>query len=314
MSIKKVQVANFNVVFLEEKGEAPLLKYFDTIIMPALKSGIKRIDGDTSYRFTDVEIIEDKTCGYILAGKIVKKTIVEIKSDLDPEGNLIEKDDRYPSAPYSAFAIYLKNHRMVYVQNQKGSPTIKSFSAVVKFVLSEYIRKYNSKQENRDKHLPFPYISVVGIPMRENINEALKNVEKINKLTLRFYPLNGDQEFGALFDGVISELRKLSGSKNGEIVLKSPKSISGVADLIEQSAGTVKPIVEVTYVDKTKGRISDDTVAERMEMGFIGENIQENTEVAEKGKSIENIFFVSEGNRKIYEEHKNKIIKFLPRE
>nr|WP_317365154.1 hypothetical protein [uncultured Blautia sp.] len=313
MSVKKVQVANFNVVFLEKKNEAPLLKYFDTIVMPALQSEIKRVDGDTSYRFTDIEIIEDEEYGYILAGKIVKKTIIEIKSDLDSDGNLVEKDDKYPSAPYSAFAIYLRNHRMVYVQNQKGSPTIKSFSAVVKFVLSEYIRKYNARQESKENHLPFPYISIVGIPMRGNINEALKNVEKITRLTLRFYPLNGDQEFGELFADVISDLRKVSGSKNGEIVLKSPKSITGVANIIEQSAGTVKPIIEVKYADKTKGRITDETIAERMEIGFNGENIQENIEVAEKGKKIENIAFVSKGNNEIYNEHKEKIIKFLPR-
>lgn len=77
MSVKKVQVANFNVVFLEKKNEAPLLKYFDTIVMPALQSEIKRVDGDTSYRFTDIEIIEDEEYGYILAGKIVKKPLLK---------------------------------------------------------------------------------------------------------------------------------------------------------------------------------------------------------------------------------------------
>lgn len=50
-----------------------------------------------------------------------------------------------------------------------------------------------------------------------------------------------------------------------------------------------------------------------MEIGFNGENIQENIEVAEKGKKIENIAFVSKGNNEIYNEHKEKIIKFLPR-
>ena len=45
MSNKKVQVANCNVVFLEKKEEAPLLKYFDSIILPALQSGIKKETG-----------------------------------------------------------------------------------------------------------------------------------------------------------------------------------------------------------------------------------------------------------------------------
>ena len=44
MALKKVEVANFNVVFMEKEKEAPLLRYFDSIIMPALRSGIKRVD------------------------------------------------------------------------------------------------------------------------------------------------------------------------------------------------------------------------------------------------------------------------------
>lgn len=313
MSIKKVQVANFNVVFLEKQNEAPLLQYFDTIVMPALKSGIKRIDGDTSYLFTDIEIIEDEEIGFVLAGNIVKKTMIEIKSDLDIEGNLIDKDDKYSAAPYSAFAIYLRNHRMVYVQNQKGSPTIKTFSSVVKYVLSQYIRQYNEEQKNEDEYLPFPYINIVGIPMRGNIEKALKDVSKITRLTLRFYPLNGDQEFGDMFGTLISDMRKASGSKNGEVVLKSPKNINGVINIVEESSGTVKPIIEVMYPNKTKGKITEDTISERMEMDFPGENIQEVEEVISKGKRIENINFVSDGNKKIYEEYRSKIIKFLPR-
>ena len=37
MSSKRVQVANFNVVFLEEQEEAPLLKYLDTIVITRTK-------------------------------------------------------------------------------------------------------------------------------------------------------------------------------------------------------------------------------------------------------------------------------------
>lgn len=65
MAMKKVEVANFNVVFMEKENEAPLLQYFDSIVMPALKSGIKRISGDTSYLFKDVEIIEDAENDYV---------------------------------------------------------------------------------------------------------------------------------------------------------------------------------------------------------------------------------------------------------
>lgn len=311
MAMKKVEVANFNVVFMEKENEAPLLKYFDSIVMPALKSGIKRVDGDTSYLFTDIEIIKDTENDYVLVGNIVKKTVIEIKSDLDSVGNLVDKDDRYSAAPYSAFAIYLKNHRMIFVPNQKGSPTIKTFSAVVKYVLSQYIKQYNAGQEDEQKYLPYPYISIVGIPMRGKIEKALQDVYKIRKLTLRFYPLNGDLEFGELFGGVITDMRRRSNTKNGEVVLRSPQNVNGVIEIIEQSSGTVKPIIEVTYPDKSKGKITEDTISERMEMEFSGNNLQEAEELVNKGKLIENINFVSDGNARIYEHYKSKIMKFL---
>ena len=97
---------------------------------------------------------------------------------MDNNNRLIEKDEHYSAAPYSAFVIYLKNHRMIFVQNQKGSPNIKNFSSVIKFVLGEYIRKYNKEVINKELTLPFPFISIIGIPIRKNIKEALNEVKK----------------------------------------------------------------------------------------------------------------------------------------
>ncbi len=313
MSNKKVQVANFNVVFLEEKEEAPLLKYFDNIVVPALQSGIKKESGDATFLFTDVEVMEDKEQGYVLAGKIVKKTIIEIKSDLDDNEELIEKDEKYSTAPFSAFVIYLRNHRMLFVPNQKGSPNIKNFSTTVKFVLAEYIKRHNKKQEKKEALFPFPAINIVGLPLRSNIEEALKEVVKINKVTLRFYPLNGDQEFCEMFGELMSDMRKMVDSPKSDVILKSPGSISGVIELIEKSDGTVEPIIDVTYPDKTKGRITQDTISERMEISFSGDNIQKMDEVVGQGRKIKSIGYVSKGNQEIYNKHESKIIKFISR-
>ena len=143
MSQKKANVANFNVVFLENDDEAPLLKYFESIVIPAFQSGIKKVTTDSEQFFMNVEVIEDEDKEYVLVGNIVKRMILEVKSDINAEGKLIEKDERYPSAPYSTFAIFLKNHRMFYALNQKGSPSLMSFSALTKYVFSEYIKQYS---------------------------------------------------------------------------------------------------------------------------------------------------------------------------
>lgn len=313
MSQKKVNVANFNVVFLEEKDEAPLLKYFDSIVVPAFQSGIKKDNKDAELFFMNVEVVEDSEGEYVLVGYVVKKTVLEVKSDVDEKGNLIEKDEKYPSAPYSTFAIYLKNHRMVYVLNQKESPNIKSFSGLTKHVFAEYIRNYNHDVGDKSKYLPYPSINIVGLPMRSSIEDALKQVSKVTKLTLRFYPLNGDQEFGEMFGDLIKDLRSAANAKNGELMLRSPKSISGIINIVEQSAGTVKPIIDVEYADKTKGTIKEDQISEKMDIEFPGENVVEMDQVISKGKEIQSISYTSRGNQEIYNEHKSKIIKFLPK-
>ena len=114
-----------------------------------------------------------------------------------------------------------------------------------------------------------------------------------------------------MFGTMITDIRRMTDVNKGEIVLKSPKSVNGVVDLIEKSGGTVAPILEVTYPDKTKGKITNDMLTERMEMGFSGDNIQEMNEVIEQGKKIKSLNFVSKNNEKIYEENKSKIIPFI---
>lgn len=125
MAKKKISIANFNVVFFDGKEEKSLLDYFDTIFMPAINQNIVRRSGDSTYRLMEVKIMESEK-GYVLTGVLVKQTVLEIKSDLDESGNLIEKDEKIPTAPYSTFAIYLKNHRMIYAENQKGSPDLRN--------------------------------------------------------------------------------------------------------------------------------------------------------------------------------------------
>ena len=313
MSQKKANVANFNVVFLENDDEAPLLKYFESIVIPAFQSGIKKVTTDSEQFFMNVEVIEDEDKEYVLVGNIVKRMILEVKSDINAEGKLIEKDERYPPAPYSTFAIFLKNHRMFYALNQKGSPSLMSFSALTKYVFSEYIKRHNKETSDESKFLPFPIVSVVGLPMRSNIEEALRKVSKVNKLTLKFYPLNGDQNLGEMVGSLIGDLRKVVNCRNGEITLKSPKSISGIIDVIEKSEGTVIPIIDVTYPDKTKGKIKEDEISEKMELDFYEENISDMNDVVSKGRQIKSISHVSQENQNIYDKYKDKIIKFVPK-
>jgi len=317
MSKKRMSVANFNVVFFDNEGEKPLLEYFDSIVYPAFSSGIKKETGDSKYLIMDTSIRVDKDGEYVFVGKIVKKTTLEIKSDIDEFGNLVEKDDTYSTAPFSMFLIYLRNHRMMYIENQKGSPSLKSFTSAAKYILDEYVRRLNKKAKEEGRlESPIPILSVIGIPRRENIESILKSVKSINSMTLRFLPLNGDGDidFGGMFNTMSTELRRETDAPKGEVVLKSPKNITGIANVLEKAQGTVEPIFKVTYPDKTKGTINNDVISESMQIDIVGDNIENNIPtIMAMGKDMKNISYVSETNNEIYEKNKNKIITLFPK-
>lgn len=313
---KRVSVANFNTVFLKENDiEAPLLEYFDTIVMPALKSDIQRKAGEDRYIIMNTDIVESVNGEYILTGYIVKKTVLERLSDLDKEGNLVEMDDRYSAAPFSIFAIYLKNHRMIYIENQKGSPRLSSFRSTIKYIIDEYVRLKNAElSRNKEPLLPLPLVNVIGIPSRSSVEKELKNVQKINTLTLKFFPLNGDGDvnFSGVFSFLSKEARGVLGSKTGAVNYNSPENKQGVINLLSEIEGTVEPVIKVTDENNVKKTIRNDQITESMKVNIGGDNLQEEISNAIiEGSKIDSIKYISEENAKIYEGNIGKIIPFV---
>ena len=145
MESKQLYVANINMVF--GKDEEPLIKRVDDIVVPALQSGIKRKVGDkTKFIFSNVVLREITKDEWVIQGLIVKDTVLDIMSEYSPDTGFEKTEKHVNSAPFSLFIIYLKNHRMLLVKNQNGSPDIRSFSATFKFILNEYVKKEKEKR------------------------------------------------------------------------------------------------------------------------------------------------------------------------
>lgn len=201
------------------KDEEPLIKRVDDIVVPALKSGIKRKVGDkTKFIFSNVVLREITKDEWVIQGLIVKDTVLDIMSEYSPDTGLEKTEKHVNSAPFSLFIIYLKNHRMLLVKNQNGSPDIRSFSATFKFILNEYVKKenLNSEQNTDIAKLPRPMIFVSGIKTATSVKETLKDVEKINQLILKFYPLNAEWDYDPIFGDIDQKLRKKPRVKRGE--------------------------------------------------------------------------------------------------
>ena len=305
---KSAQVANFNVVFGE--NELPMLECFDTIVFPAFSSGITKKMGDNELLFKNIEITQNEK-NYVLTGKIVKKTVLEVKSDLNEKGELVEKDEKYSAAPYSTFVINLRNHRMIYMPNQKGSPSLACFRSVVKHVLDTYIRQENSKLEE-GKKLDYAVANVVGIPSARSMDELLDNVEKVNSLTLKFYPLNGDMDYTEAFGLLSNDIRKELDSKTGAITYNSPKSIVGIKNILAKAAGTIEPVIKVITKGKSKATLKDYELAEKYEIDVDEKKDfkEETKQLVEKTSEIETLKFTNDKHDDIYNRNKGKIIPF----
>lgn len=310
MSKRSAQVANFNIVFGDK--EQPMLDFFDKIIYPAMNVNISKVSDDNEYMFKNIEISKNKEDVYVLKGILVKKTILEIKSDLDEDGELIEKDEKYSAAPYSVFVVNLLNHRMIFMPNQKGSPSIANFRSTLKYVIDKYTNMQN-KELDEEQKLEYALVNVVGIPSAKTMDELLGNVKRINSLTLRFYPLNGDIDYTEAFGILTTDMRKDVGCKNGEIVFKSPKSIEGIKKLLEKAAGTINPILQVVTKEGSKAKLKDYELSEKYELDFE-ENVDFETEseqLVDKMSSIATLTFTNSEHDKIYKRNEEKIIPFV---
>lgn len=302
---KTLTIANFNCTFGNENE--PMLEHFEDIILPAFKMDNVKENKDTSYFFDNVEISMIKG-EFVLAGLLIKRTMLEVKSIYKEGEGLKRTHEVYPSDPYSYFLINLKNHRMALVKNQKGSPNLSNFSATAKHVLQSYIRSYNQNVSEKEEKLPSVHLNVVAIPFEGVIKEELRKVQKIFNVTLRFYPLNGDISNNDTFKHLTEILDDVD-SGSGYVQINTPDNKQKVAELLDDSKGLVKPSIRVKYRDGSKKTLKDDSFTEEMKIPLDDEeSFRENIDnIAGKIINKEEFNETSDENRRIYDKFFTKI-------
>lgn len=305
---KTSYIANFNLTFGSDN--TPMLSQFENIIFPAFTRNYKeenrKKNKKTTFFFEQVKLTNVKG-EFVLAGLIVKSTSLEVKSRII-DGELVRTDEVYPSDPYSYFLINLKNHRMVLVKNQNGSPTLTNFSSTTRDVLFDYIREQNKIIGNKNEKLPMPNLNVVAIPFEGTIEEQLKDVKKINNITLKFYPLNGDIMENETVDELTETLKAL-GSKTGYLRYNSPQNKENVSQIVKDTKGLLEPTVKVQFNNGTSGTLKDDSFTEVMSIPVDEEEtfLQNIDVIAGKVINKEEFIETSPENKRIYDRFFTKI-------
>ena len=315
MAKKRIYLANFNITFGE--NDAPMLTQFENIILPAFtsKEHVKgRYDKDSFFFFEDVRMKEYDKFGYALVGNIIKKTKVEFKSDY-VDGRLVMKNEVHSNAPYSRFILFLKNHRLALIKNEKESPTLKNLQHTFEKNAKKIIKLHNDKlNDNPDKTLRYPGIvaNVIPLPLEEDVKEVFSRIDSIQKFSLRFFPLNGDIDMSEFVQNN-RKMMEYMGSKSGNVAFNSPQSKKVVSDTIDTSSGLVECSVDAKMKDGSKSKIKSNQFNASMECDIIENNITEDSDnnIIELISSNEGIKKVSPENQSIYDLFKDKLIKLM---
>jgi hypothetical protein len=295
---KLMHFANFNITF--GKNEEPMLKHFLDIIYPAFVSGYRRGGSEARTRFymTGVEI-KEFVGEYVLVGNFIKDTQYDVYTTFQ-NGKLMSARSSVPTAPYSRFIIFLKNHRMILVRNESQSPDIRSFQAMVRSMINQYTMNENRNRKIKDK-LPHALVNIVDIPLLKDIKTVLKDVKKIKSFQLRFFPLNNDISPLPLFTDVLSGMKSV-GSKRAHVNFKSPGSKEGVGDLINKSAGLAATSLEVVNDNGNITRIREDQFTSTTKVLFGGDiKSEDDGYFIEKAKQESVISTTSNENTRLYE-------------
>lgn len=296
-------IANFNVTFGEK--EDPMLTHFQDVIIPAFNSDIKRETGlgdkkDKYYFINSRVVVVDGE--EVFTGQLVKDTELEVKSKIVNE-QLVSADEHHPAAPYSVFYIFLRNHRMILIRNQKGSPDLRSFRVTASTIIERYIRRNNSA-DNCEVILPEANVEIIGIPTLETWNNIFKQVEKIHSLNLRFFPLNGDKNYSQITEVLTNTFLKDAGAKQGNVKIGACENINGVKEIVSGLDGVMEATVVVDFPGRKGAKIQNNTIKESHTINVGEDGINDPEIVVPMAMELDSIQKVSDENQRIYNMYK----------
>lgn len=226
--LKVIQATNFNCVFGKEKS-TPMLREFKRIVYPAFKYGKKEYKNSIikKFFFSDIKIL-DSNLGYCLYGKIIKDIDLVIKNKLDSLGNLIDVDDKVPSAPYSEFILILRNHKMIFTPSQNGSPTLFNFKTLINHSIRNIIKANDIREGKRLLNFN---LDIFEIPEEVVLEQKLNKFDTIDYFKFEIQPQNArffDHEY---LENLEAQRKDIGADKIEQTIVK-PSCIKKVKEII----------------------------------------------------------------------------------
>lgn len=274
--LKTIQAVNFNCVFGNE--EAPMLEEFKRIVFPAFKYGKKEYKNSIvkQFFFSEVKIFETNL-GYCLYGKIIKDINLVVKNILDDKGNLIDVDNKVPSAPYSEFILILKNHKMLFTPSQPGSPTLYDFKNLIKHSITKLIRANDFREDK--KRLKFR-LNIYEIPEEVKLEQKLKKFKEIEFFKFEIAPQNSRLFDDNYINNLEKERKEMGANKIQQVIVK-PSYLERIKEIILSFKDMASYTLKGREKDKDWETINNSTYKKVIEYHFPEANSNdENIKIA----------------------------------
>jgi hypothetical protein len=219
----KLEFASLHCKF----GDKNLLDYLDQIVLPAfLDESLKRKRGGSNFFIynSGLVVLEDGDIPVIaLIGHLVNDTVFESNQLFDTSKGLVPDNNRMPTSPSSLFALILNNHMLLYLEEMKHAPGMKSFRATIGDFMrrkhKEFIKRLKEEEELGLSDLelweehPAPRLELVPLSTKDVLKDFVYRFSRLQEVRIQFINTNDGVHNRDLFEA-LQEDKGLYGSDN----------------------------------------------------------------------------------------------------
>lgn len=219
----QIEIGNLVVKFGDNLN---LLDMLNEVVVPAFfDRSLKRTYSDTSYLFYRPEFLEIHG-EPVIAGRLVKDTVLE-RQQLLVAGELEAAGGTLPSSPSSLFVLLLGCHRLLFVREHRGSPSLDNFRTTLSKFLKIRHRAFlkakveatsletGDKPKMKDllEKYPYPSVDLTPLGSHESIQSFLQKFKRIETVTAHLLETNSEIDNDGMFKSLRASQTRMKSRK-----------------------------------------------------------------------------------------------------
>jgi hypothetical protein len=302
----QLELANFILRFGDSLTLADRL---EEIVIPAFVQQRQRPSRGSTYFFHEVRLInagQEKQVFPVIAGRFVKDTKISRRQVYDPHRGLIEDNVEIDTAPASFFVLILEGHKLLYVKEEAGAPSVGVFATTAERFLvaawDEYVdsiytaAKMNAGQgqarvtkKRLEQETPRPTLDVIEIATEQTFGDFVQNFDKLKLARIRLFQTN-DEVDNSSFIKTIREMKERAKSKTTAFQHQNPKGLDKkeVAEQFKPALVEGQAKVILSGVDEEGQELVGDNRQFKLRVGLLEEQL--NHDVKEAANELIDVY------------------------